>query len=197
MKNYLAVFVAASLFVTVPAIASAQSSGSLGSVGGHTAPAVPTDHAPNPQEVETIAMLNQVVREIIAEAQSHLDEEDRLSVTLSRDADISRLAQYGAERAITEFAELDPLASGFYLNILDSSPGYRDTAVCGPAPLTVDSIGEVLRDTSSDNRVGDVYFANRYNLFTYREALTGVGYVEQDGLACSYTLLRSANHPFY
>lgn len=125
------------------------------------------------------------------------DLDEPPTVTLRRDAEISRLAQHGAGLALTNFAESQRSEwPPFDLGLFDEDFGYRDTAVCGPAPLTVDAMREVLTDDSYEDQVGNTVIQDLDAIVRFGDALVGVGYVDRDGLACSYTLLRSANYPF-
>lgn len=187
------------MFTSLPAVASAQSSGSLGSLGGDPAPVTPVEHAPNPLELETIAELNEVLADFI---EGQPDAGD-ITIVLERDSELSRLAQIGASKLVDRFAasaetaDEGPVQSPhFSANVLVPDAPYRQTYVCGPAPLTVEQIGAVYRQPPYSHELDGLHY-DVFNLISYENPVIGVGYAEEGGYACSYAMQQSANHPFY
>lgn len=202
MKKVVAAVAAALMFTSIPAVASAQSSGSLGSLGGDPAPVMPEEHAPNPLEAETIAEMNEVIAEVI-ERQSNVGD---ASIVLERDSEISRLAQYGASKLVDQFVayettEFDDEGEEgpprFRANVLVPDAPYRQTFVCGPAPLMVEQIGAAYRQSPYSDSGLDGLRYDIFSLISFENPVIGVGYAEQEGFACSYAMQQSANHPFY
>lgn len=202
MKKPLAAVAAALMFTSIPAVASAQSSGSLGSLGGDLAPVTPVEHAPNPLEVETIAEMNEVIAEIIARQSDAGD----ILIILERDSELSRMAQYGASKLVDQFAayettefddEGDEDPPRFRANVLVPDAPYRQTFVCGPAPLTVEQIGAAYRQSHYSDSGLDGLRYDIFSLISFENPVIGVGYAEQEGFACSYAMQQSANYPFY
>lgn len=117
---------------------------------------------------------------------------------LVRDAKISKLAQYGAEKLVERFPKmLDDSYSGYFISLIDPYSGYRELSMCGSAPLTIEDIGTAHRETPGLSRsIGDIHCSSNYALLSGEQPLIGVGNAEADGLACSYALVRSANYPF-
>lgn len=202
MKKSLAAVAVALMLTSIPAVASAQSSGSLGSLRGDPAPVAPVGHAPNPLEVETIAEMNNVIVEIVARQ----PEVGDVSIVLERDSELSRMAQFGASRLVEQYLayettehddEGEDAAPPFRANVLVPDAPYRQTFVCGPAPLTVEQIGAAYRQPHYSYSGLDGLRYDVFSLISFEKPVIGVGYAEHDGYACSYAMQQSANHPFY
>ncbi len=179
-----------------PAAASAQPFGSLGS-SEDSSPVVPVAHAPNPLEVDTIEQLNRHLEEHIPTIPESIRPTS--TVTLTRDSEVSRLAQEGASKALALFMTFDQRHERAWESpqILDDNAGFKDAVVCGPGPLTAVRIGDAYRAVGSyDGMTSDLHVVRPFTLYQYPDPLVGVGYAERNGEACSYTLLRSANYPF-
>lgn len=190
------------MLVSVPVPAFAQSTGSLGSAGNDVAPTVPVEHAPNPRELETIAMLNEVLDEKLDGFPGGED----LTIVIERDAELSRLAQLGAELTLPKFVAFSESEEGyesptgyreFSPSILANYSPYLESFVCGPTPLSLDSIEEAYRlPFVGGAPLGGGLQYDTTGLLYFEKPVGGVGYAEGEGYACSYLLQQSANHPF-
>lgn len=199
MKQSIAALAAILMVGSAPAAAYAQSTGSLGSTSGDPSPAIPAlpaEHEPNPLELETFEVLNEVLDE-------GLDLWDvDITVTLERDANLSRLAQLGAELSLPKFVDHmqtvdDDQISAFRPEVLVYQAPYVETYVCGPAPLALDTIRTAYRQSFfRDDQPGDDIAYENFGFPTYEKPVAGIGFAEGQGYACSYMLQQSANHPF-
>lgn len=201
VKKLIAVLAAGAMAVSTPAVVSAQSTGSLGSLANDATPIAPAEHEPNPRELETLALANQVLKDVY-DRYSYLTGE---APVVKRDSEVSRQAQLGAELIIPKFVEYmgpdnseknDP-AYPFKAHILDYHAPYSEAFVCGPAPLSQNQVEEAYRKLNQGwiGTEGEI----RYNtgaLLSYEKPIGGVGYAEAQGVACSYMLLRSEIFPF-
>ena len=188
------------ILVSAPANAFAQSSGSLGSSGNDTAPVLPVEHGPNARELETMAMINEVLDDVL----DSFPEGEDYTVVLERDTELSRLAQLGAELTLSKFVTFTEEGHAGPNNDREFSPDilwyhvpYLESFVCGPAPLTLNKIEDAYRQGNlGGERLGDGLQYETYGVLAYEKPIGGVGYAESQGFACSYLLQQSANYPF-
>ena len=201
VKKLITVLAAVAMAVSTPAVVSAQSTGSLGSLANDATPIAPAEHEPNPRELETLAFANQVLKDVY----------DRYAVltgeppVIKRDAEVSRQAQLGAELTIPRFVEYmgpdnsekNDSAYPFRAEVLDYRAPYSEVFVCGPAPLSQDQVEEAYQEIYRGklDPAGEIrYYTSA--LISYEKPIGGVGYAEAQGVACSYMLLRSERFPF-
>lgn len=196
------------MLCSLPSVASAQQTGSFGSLGSSGAGSIvapegeaedqpeedseespeeaPNGEAQSVHEAELIATFNDWMIAYV----ENLNGPGFYVPPTTRDPELSRLAQIGAERTVMQFTEFmaresrDPWRYFRHEPILDEEQRrtYHEGALCGPESMTVAQIMEAWEQRGPNP--GVLYRGGSY----LGLHLIGVGHATAGGYACSYTV---------